>query len=146
MESKQRRFVGLTVAFAMIGVGLLVTAFATDNWVSASPHLGTDNTTAAGGQGYNTGSSSFGLFNGKQWLKYQTGSRSFPLVGLYAVFLLSFFLFFSTICFFCLPFHFQFQCVPVYLMDLSCPAQRLLTLWLKVIHTCMAFSISAQQL
>ena len=84
MESKQKHFIVLTVAFAVIGVGLLVTSFATDNWVTANPQQSTLNATAADA-GINTGNSSFGLFNGKQSLKYQTGSRSYPLVGLYTL-------------------------------------------------------------
>lgn len=84
MEPKQKHFIVLTVAFAVIGVGLLVTSFATDNWVTARPQQSTRNATAADAD-INTGNSSFGLFNGKQSLKYQTGPRSYPLVGLYTL-------------------------------------------------------------
>lgn len=84
MESKQRYFIGLTVVLAVIGVVLLVTSFVTDNWVSAKPQRSTDNTTLTESEpGINTGNSSFGLFKGKQSLKFLAGSRSFPLVGSY---------------------------------------------------------------
>ncbi|XP_076461170.1 clarin-3-like [Babylonia areolata] len=79
MESKQKIFVGLTVTLSVIGVGLLVAAFATDKWVSASPYRDTDNSTVREGQDINTGNSSFGLFNGQQSLNYGTGARPYSL-------------------------------------------------------------------
>ncbi|KAK7109421.1 hypothetical protein V1264_013467 [Littorina saxatilis] len=62
-----------------MGVVLLVTAFATDYWVTASPQSVTNNSTS---DTPDTSNSSFGLFNGKQYLKYTTGDRSFPLQAL----------------------------------------------------------------
>ncbi|KAL8570422.1 hypothetical protein ACOMHN_035840 [Nucella lapillus] len=80
MESgKQKYLVGLTVLFAVLGVGFLVAAFATDRWVSASPYRNTDNSTVREGPDINTGNSSFGLFNGQQSLNYGTGARPYPL-------------------------------------------------------------------
>lgn len=83
MEDWKKQCIGLTVALAVIGVGLLVTAFATDNWVSSSPHR-PENTSAVHNASStrpdsNTGNSSFGLFNGQQRLDYGTAERDFPL-------------------------------------------------------------------
>lgn len=80
MELKPKHVIALTVFFAVTAVGLLVTSFATDHWVSSSPYRVADPSENITSADVNTGNSSFGLFNGQQSLKYQTGSRSFPLV------------------------------------------------------------------
>lgn len=77
MESKQKCFIGLTVAAAIASVGLLVASFATDNWVSATPKQGDNSTLAANRTDSTiyTGKSTFGIFKGEQTLNYVTGSR-----------------------------------------------------------------------
>ena len=78
-QSNQKHFIGLTVVFGVVGVGLVVTAFATDNWVKAEPYRELNGTNARNDS--NTGSSSFGLFNGDMSIDYGAGPRTYPLSG-----------------------------------------------------------------
>lgn len=77
MEGRKKQFIGLTVCLAVIGVALLVTAFATDNWVTSSPFR-TENASTVS-ETTNTGNSTFGLFNGHQILDYGTARRDLDL-------------------------------------------------------------------
>ncbi|KAL8615831.1 hypothetical protein ACOMHN_048539 [Nucella lapillus] len=81
MESSQKCFTGLTIVFSIVSVGLLVAAFATDNWVSSTPKQGNNSTVAANRTGTKmySGKSAFGVFKGEQTLNYVTGVRSAPL-------------------------------------------------------------------
>lgn len=80
MMQKKKRFIGVTVFFAVSGVGLLVAAFATDNWVQATPFCNVLAITSnLSRPTIGKGNSSFGLFNGEQTLDYGSGQRNYPL-------------------------------------------------------------------
>ncbi|CAL1547533.1 unnamed protein product [Lymnaea stagnalis] len=79
-----RRLIGLSAFVAVIGVGLIVAAFATDHWINSSPvsvNNGTTNVNATGGSltGH-TANITFGLFTGLKKIDFGLGIRESNLM------------------------------------------------------------------
>ncbi|KAH9508572.1 hypothetical protein Btru_052052 [Bulinus truncatus] len=78
-----KKLIGLSVLVAIIGVGLIVAAFATDNWISSSPKanetLHVMNSTGGSISGY-TANITFGLFTGYKSIDFGIGPRGNNLV------------------------------------------------------------------
>ena len=80
MADKKKKAISVTLLFAIVGVGLIVTAFSTDHWIESSPIPNKENKSEVhnltGG-----GSVNFGLFSGHSALQYGLGVRPINLKG-----------------------------------------------------------------
>ena len=76
MEAAQRRWIAFSAFIAVIGVGFIVAAFATDHWIVSEPRGNATNQNSTGGStsGY-TANITFGLFTGSKSIDYGIGVR-----------------------------------------------------------------------
>ncbi|RUS69836.1 hypothetical protein EGW08_022405 [Elysia chlorotica] len=82
MVSAQRKWIGVSIFIAAIGVGFIVAAFATDHWIISEPRGNETNQNSTGGSssGY-TANITFGLFAGSRSIDYGIGIRSQNLIS-----------------------------------------------------------------
>ncbi|GFO07750.1 clarin-3-like isoform x1 [Plakobranchus ocellatus] len=81
MVTAQRRWIGVSVFVAVIGVGFIVAAFATDHWIVSEPKGNATNQNSTGGSSSRyTANITFGLFTGSSHIDYGLGIRSENLI------------------------------------------------------------------
>ncbi|KAI8789987.1 clarin-3 [Biomphalaria glabrata] len=77
-----KRLIALSVFIAIIGVGLIVAAFATDNWIHSTPRANETmrrNNSSGTASGF-TANVTFGLFTGYKSIDFGIGPRSYNLI------------------------------------------------------------------
>lgn len=81
MVSAQRKWFGLTILMAAIGVGLIVAAFTTDHWIVSEPRGNSTNQNTTGGTASRyTANITFGLFTGYRAVDFGLGKRTQNLI------------------------------------------------------------------
>lgn len=80
LEERQKLFVILTLILTLVGLGLMVGSFATDNWIKATAHK-SNYTISANSTNEPNMNATFGLFRGERAINYGNGVRSQSLTG-----------------------------------------------------------------
>ena len=80
LEERQKLFVILTLILTLVGLGLMVGSFATDNWIKATGHK-TNFTVSANSTNTPSMNGSLGLFRGRRTINYGNGERPHKLKG-----------------------------------------------------------------
>ncbi|XP_022342982.2 uncharacterized protein LOC111136429 isoform X1 [Crassostrea virginica] len=78
LEERQKLFVILTLILTLVGLGLMVGSFATDNWIKATGHK-TNFTVSANSTNTPSMNASLGLFRGRRTINYGNGERPHKL-------------------------------------------------------------------
>ena len=81
MDTAKRHWITISIFIAAIGVGFIVSAFATDHWIMSEPKGNATNQNSTGGSssGY-TANITFGLFTGSRSIDYGIGRRTQNLI------------------------------------------------------------------
>lgn len=78
LEERQKLFVILTLILTLVGLGLMVGSFATDNWIKATAHK-SNYTISANSTNEPNMNATFGLFRGERAINYGNGKRRHSL-------------------------------------------------------------------
>lgn len=80
LEERQKLFVLLALILTLVGLGLMVGSFATDNWIKATAHKSNQSISANSTNEPNM-NGTFGLFRGDRVINYGNGPREQSLTG-----------------------------------------------------------------